>query len=122
VAGWRNPLEPEDVNLDGVVTPVDVLLLINEINRGGGGTLPLRTAEQPGLPLFLDPSGEGDLTANDVLQVINRLNRDASGQGASGGGEGEAADGWEPPDWESLLDDPTPDLPHWDAWFQDLAG
>jgi hypothetical protein len=122
VAGWRNPLEPYDVDWNGHVAPQDVLHLINEINRSGGGTLPLRTAERPGLPLFLDPSGEGDLTANDVLQVINRLNRDASGQSSGSDGKGEATDGWEPPGWESLLDDPMADLPHWDAYFGELAG
>lgn len=90
VAGWRNPLDSDDVNGDGVVTPQDVLSLINEINRNAGGTLSPRTAEQPGLSLYLDPNGDGDLTPQDVLQVINRLNRESSGPGAAGGAEGEA--------------------------------
>jgi hypothetical protein len=36
------------------------LVLINAINRNGVRTLPPRTLEQPGLPLFLDPDGDGD--------------------------------------------------------------
>jgi hypothetical protein len=33
VAGWQNPLEPHDVDWNGFVTPVDVLQVINRLNR-----------------------------------------------------------------------------------------
>jgi hypothetical protein len=52
--------------------------------------LALRTAGQPGAPLFLDPNDDGNLTPQDVLQVINRLNHGARQQGTSSGAEGEA--------------------------------
>jgi RHS repeat-associated protein len=89
-SGWRNPVNPYDINGDGFLTAQDVLSLINEINRGGDGPVLPRTAEQPGLPLFLDPSGDGNLTPNDVLQVINFINRGQGEQQPSGhAGEGE---------------------------------
>ena len=89
-SGWRNPVNPFDINGDGYVTPQDVLLLINEINRNGSGTLPPRTAQQPGPPYFFDPNGDGDLTPYDVLQVINFINRGESEQEPpDDGGEGE---------------------------------
>ena len=30
---WTNPLNPLDVNVSGEVTPLDVLLIVNDINR-----------------------------------------------------------------------------------------
>ena len=36
---WRNPIDPCDVNDDGLVSPLDVLLIINELNRIGSGPL-----------------------------------------------------------------------------------
>jgi hypothetical protein len=71
LGGWHNG---GDVNGDGLVTPLDVLILINEINRDGARTLVPRTIADPGLPLFLDSNADGDLTAADVLAVINMLN------------------------------------------------
>jgi hypothetical protein len=74
-SGHQNPLNPYDMNGDGYVIPQDVLLLINEINRGGDGPLSPRTAEEPGPPWFVDVTNSGTLVPNDVLQVINYLNR-----------------------------------------------
>jgi hypothetical protein len=59
-SAWQNQQEPFDVSGDGNITPLDVLLIINYINAGHGGTVP---------PV-----------------LINHLN-DASG--SSGGGEQE---------------------------------
>ncbi|TVS20116.1 MAG: hypothetical protein EA424_05595, partial [Planctomycetaceae bacterium] len=55
-----------------------------------------RTAEQPGPPYFLDVLGNGHLTPNDVLQVINYINRggteeEPSGEGAEGESGGDRA-------------------------------
>jgi uncharacterized protein YkwD len=85
VAGWRNTVNPFDVDGSGAVTPEDVLLLINEINRRGARQLAVRTAQQPGAPWFLDPNGDGHLTPADVLEVINHINR-----GGASAPEGEA--------------------------------
>ncbi len=70
VAG-QNPLLSGDVDGDGVVRPLDVLLLVNQINGGGGPLTPV----QSGGPLrYFDVTGDQRLTASDVLTVINCLN------------------------------------------------
>jgi hypothetical protein len=79
---WQN-LRPEDVNNDGIVSPLDVLILINELNRVGAHELGSRPTEGNVLPAFLDPSGNKEFEPEDVLQVINYLNF------ALAGGEGE---------------------------------
>lgn len=79
---WHNPLRATDVNDDGSTTPLDALLIVNEINRLGAGPLPTSSTAQPTQYGFLDTSGDGFLTALDSLLVINRLN--------GGAGEGEA--------------------------------
>jgi hypothetical protein len=74
---WINSDLPTDVNDDGQVTPIDVLLIINRINArafGDEGTLPKNSAEQGDLWSFVDASGDGRLSALDALLVINRLN------------------------------------------------
>ena len=74
---WQNPSNPCDVNANGTVSPLDVLLLINDLNRNGPRTLsPSDTA-----PPYLDVSGDGRVTALDALLVINAINRSA-GSGA----------------------------------------
>ncbi|HEY2411363.1 MAG TPA: FG-GAP-like repeat-containing protein [Pirellulaceae bacterium] len=80
-ADWQNPLLPVDVNGDAVVTPLDALNVINELNNpkisGAGGTLPnLALGVVP--PPYLDVSGEGSVTAQDALMVINYLSNQAT--------------------------------------------
>ena len=55
-----------DVNRDGLVTPMDVLLIINELNRAE------HRIEVAGYKL--DVTGDGLLSPIDALQVINYLN------------------------------------------------
>ena len=70
---WQNATNPRDVDSSGLVTPLDVLLVINKINAGQTGLLPIR---QPGSqePLY-DVNGDRMLTALDALIVINAINR-----------------------------------------------
>ncbi len=70
----QNPSQALDVSGDLVVTPLDVLLIINELNAAS----PSRTS------WFFDTSGDGLLTPLDALLVVNMLNTQANG-----GGEGE---------------------------------
>ena len=81
---WQNQLLNEDVDNLGSVNPLDVLLLINEINRNGSRALDGSGTTSP--PYF-DVNGDRNVGPLDVLQVINYINRMSSG----GGGEGEAA-------------------------------
>jgi hypothetical protein len=98
VAGsrWQNQLHPCDVTGDGLITPQDALVLINEVNIHGGGSLAAGSADITDPPPFLDPSGDGELTPFDVLFVTNYLNAFGSGPAASpSAAEGEpAALGW----------------------------
>ena len=91
IAGWENPTQRCDVDGGGTVTALDVLLLINEINVNGARELASRTAEHPGPPLFLDPSGDARLGPMDVLTVINYINGHPSPQA-----EAEATDSVSP--------------------------
>ena len=82
---WKNPLVPTDVDEDGSVSPLDVLTLINQINRGlSSDVLPAPSAESRPAPFF-DVDGDGRLTPLDVLIVINFINAQGSN------GEGESA-------------------------------
>jgi hypothetical protein len=78
---WTNPVEPLDVNNDTFVSPLDSLLIINELNGLGA-----RELEPPGgeniPPPYLDPSGDGFISPMDALLVINRLNETNSVQSA----------------------------------------
>lgn len=88
VQDWQNPVNRFDVDGDGTVTPSDVLMLINEINFGNRGRLPIRTAEQPGAAWFPDVNGDGSLIPLDVLMVVHHLNQSAA---IDDRGEGHAA-------------------------------
>jgi len=74
---YHNPAAAQDVNGDDLVTPLDVLLVINVINAHGSGAIPA------GMPasLYIDVDGDGLLTPGDALSVVNALNA------ASVGGE-----------------------------------
>lgn len=75
---WQNPRDPMDINDDGRVTPLDALMLINEINLSGSGHLTESSWASGSKPLFVDSSGDGVLSSLDVLLVVNQINWDAS--------------------------------------------
>ncbi len=90
---WQNPFESKDVNTDGVISPNDVLVIINELNNrqfsDETGRLPIPTP--PGTPPpYYDVTGDGFVTPRDALVVINCLNSGVGGEGEAGG-EGEGA-------------------------------
>jgi hypothetical protein len=71
---WQNPANSLDVNNDGVISPLDVLTIINEINSVGSHTLPnpVTPGDQP--PPYYDVNGDGSVTPLDALAVINYIN------------------------------------------------
>jgi RHS repeat-associated protein len=71
-AEWRNPLVSLDVTRDGLVTPQDVLIGINQLNANRGG--PLTQPRSAGEPYY-DVDGDGALTPADVLAAINAINQ-----------------------------------------------
>jgi hypothetical protein len=84
---WQNPRDPLDVNDDGEITPLDILIIINQLNLYGSHQLPVLPNNGSGEPpaILPDTSGDGYLSPLDALLIINALNR------SRGGGEGEAA-------------------------------
>ncbi|MEZ6110381.1 MAG: matrixin family metalloprotease [Pirellulaceae bacterium] len=62
--GRHNATLPPDVNRDGQVSPLDALLVINQLN----------SASANGDSVMCDVNGDGELSPVDALMVINRLN------------------------------------------------
>ena len=86
---WTNASNPLDVNNDGFVHPLDVLLVVNKINSEGNVQLAAPTGSE--LPTILyDCSGDNLISPLDVVQIVNFLNAESD---AGAGGEASTADG-----------------------------
>ncbi len=86
----HNPINAMDVNNDGFVSPLDVLVVINALNaRVNNKAFDTGFGGAP----FLDVNADHFVSPLDVLVVINQLNR-RSETSPSAGGEGEAADAY----------------------------
>ncbi len=72
-ADWQNATNRLDVNMSGMVEPLDALIVINYINEHGTGTLESKPINYSG-PL-MDVNGDGSMSPLDALIVINSLNR-----------------------------------------------
>lgn len=82
--GYQNGSLREDVNGDGIVSPLDALLVINRLNRFNRENSGFIQEPPQGEPFFVDTNGDGWVSAIDALIVINYLNRKSRF-----GGEGE---------------------------------
>ena len=70
---WNNDFNSLDVNDDGFVLPMDVLVSVNDLNRNGARTLgALPDGVEP--PAFLDVNDDGSASPVDSLILINQLN------------------------------------------------
>ena len=89
--GNTNLTNAFDVNNDGFVSPIDVLILVNSLNNGGSGLM--TAGSNPGNGeggsgrYFLDVDRDSYLSPLDALMVINEINNRQNG----GSGEGEAS-------------------------------
>lgn len=72
-ADWQNAVNRLDVNMSGLVEPLDALVVINDLNLNGSRPLELKPLTYSG-PLC-DVNGDGMLSPLDALIVINSLNR-----------------------------------------------
>lgn len=101
---WQNQALPADVDNDGTVSPVDVLLVINRLSRTGTGLAP-NTQVVPAR--YFDVDGDWFIAPLDVLVVINALNR----RQTAGEGEKQASSSTarEPAFEKYGLDMDTPD-------------
>ncbi len=72
---WHNRVYDTDVNLDGVTSPLDALLVINELTlREFSDPLTGVLPELTGIPpVFCDVHQDGVLAPLDALLIINRL-------------------------------------------------
>jgi hypothetical protein len=94
--GFTNLRDAYDVDDDGYVSAIDVLILVNALNSGAGGILGNNSeaggSGESGEKYYFDVDADGVLSALDVLGVVNRLNDPAlRGGDGKGEGEGEAA-------------------------------
>ena len=69
---WQNASLVRDVDNSSLVTPLDALLLVNNLSNHGARALPPREFESN--ELYLDVNGDTLLTPLDVLIVINAIN------------------------------------------------
>ncbi len=85
---YHNFTIPEDVNGDGARTPIDALMIINDLNANGARYLYGSAAGgegETGTKRFLDVNRDGWATPIDALQTINALVRTGAGEGESTG-------------------------------------
>ncbi|PAY17727.1 hypothetical protein CKO51_20015 [Rhodopirellula sp. SM50] len=77
---WQNPIDRYNVDRSESASPLDALIVINEIARRGDDELALGTpsAFQQANPSFVDVSGDSMLSPIDALMVINYLGRQAA--------------------------------------------
>ncbi|MCA9144501.1 MAG: hypothetical protein KDB05_17010, partial [Planctomycetales bacterium] len=82
---WQNPVRAHDVNHNGMISPLDALIIINRLNSDGPRNLIAPTSLE-GLTdfFYLDANGDHSVSPIDVLVIINLLNdRTGSGEGES---------------------------------------
>lgn len=86
----QNPIQKLDVDADGFISPIDVLLIINFLNFRGEPSVSVIGLPDP--PPYRDVNGDFFISPLDVLEVINFINRRTNGTaGGEGEGEGEGA-------------------------------
>jgi len=71
----QNPNQPEDVNNDGSVSPIDALVVINQMYRSGAGGEGESAGNYFAAPYYTDVNGDDKTSALDALSVINYLGR-----------------------------------------------
>jgi hypothetical protein len=86
VNNWFNDSAPYDVNADGFVSPLDLLIVINYLNSNGVGTFDESKIQF--VAPFIDTNDDGSYAPIDALVVINELNR-LSRLNSLASGEGE---------------------------------
>lgn len=71
---WQNSVNAHDVNGDGIITPLDALLVIIDLNTNGSRSLQPSDSKS----LYVDVSGDRFVSPLDALLVIIALNGDES--------------------------------------------
>ena len=76
---WQSPVEPLDVDQSSKISPIDALLVINELGKYEGGVLPVDGE----VSNYVDTDGNGLVGPLDALLVINQLNVIAAASAAA---------------------------------------
>ena len=84
----HNFVEAGDVNLDGAVSPLDAVVLINQLSIVVDSPAESLSADAGETQWLLDVDANGKLSLNDALQVVNELGQE--GYGTRAGEEGLA--------------------------------
>ena len=87
VAPFQNSDQPYDVNNDGIVSAIDVLLIINLMNLNDDypGPVPEPSGTPFIPPAYYDVNGDNHVTPADAIEVTNYLNsRDQNPEGEAG--------------------------------------
>ncbi|MCH2123195.1 MAG: dockerin type I domain-containing protein [Pirellulaceae bacterium] len=71
---WQNPHNANDVNDDGFTSPIDLLLVINELNLYGPHILTHPTTAEDAPPPYLDRNGDGHISLQDAILIIECMN------------------------------------------------
>jgi hypothetical protein len=85
----QNPVNRFDVNGDNFVNPLDVLEIINLLNRVGSS---LPVSQLTVIPPYVNVDGDASVSPLDVLALINFIN--SGGGGGEGEGRSDAANGF----------------------------
>lgn len=72
LSGWHNTALPADVNGDGIVSPLDALIVVNALSRAQTASIPLTDPPGPD-SFYLDVDNNGVVTPLDALTVLNDL-------------------------------------------------
>jgi uncharacterized delta-60 repeat protein len=78
VSIYQNPRSRFDVDDDGTVSPLDVLVLINLLNSRAPS---LSVDGLPGPPAYVDVNADNRVDPLDVLDLINHMNSLSNGEG-----------------------------------------
>lgn len=78
----QNPVEAADVNNDGLVAPIDAMIVINSISDQARGLEIDSRPDASGRPTrFMDVNNDGSATPIDALRVLNWINEIRRGEG-----------------------------------------
>jgi VCBS repeat-containing protein len=70
---WQNPTHSVDVNGDGYASPLDALLVYNDLDENGVRTLPNPPVPPDIAPPFFDVNGDGVASSFDARKVMEDL-------------------------------------------------
>jgi dockerin type I repeat protein/EF hand domain-containing protein len=108
---WQNPMCSTDVNDDGDVTPLDMVMQINALNAGMAGQLSGQTTAPTtsgSSSHYFDANGDGQLSPVDLMKVISQLN---SGQPSGDDAGNDNGDDDNSPQTDQQPDVIGPDAP-----------